>query len=89
MRPDEIRMEDVRAVADRIVVLARGRTLMSGAPREVFSRGGELTRAGLDVPQATRIAMALQKRGLPVDPAVYTVEELADALLALKKGGAV
>ena len=82
-------MEEIARYADRIAVLAHGRTLMSGTPREVFSRGRELTRAGLDVPQTTRIAMALQKRGLPVDPAVYTVEELADALLALKKGGAV
>jgi len=45
-------------------------------------------RAGLDVAQTTRIAMELQKRGLPIDPAVYTVEELARSLLALKKGGA-
>ena len=82
-------MEEIARYADRIVVLAHGKTLMSGTPREVFSHARELTRAGLDVPQATRIAMELQKRGLPVDPAVYTVEELADALLALKRGGAV
>ena len=81
-------MEEVARYADRIVVLAHGKTLMSGTPREVFARGAELTRAGLDVPQATRIAMALRKRGMEIDPAVYTVEELRDALLALKKGGA-
>lgn len=80
-------MEEIARYADRIVVLAHGKTLMSGTPREVFSRGGELTRAGLDVPQTTRIAMALRERGLAIDPAVYTVEELRDALLALKKGG--
>ena len=81
-------MEEVARYADRIVVLSHGRTLMSGTPREVFARGAELTRAGLDVPQATRIAMALRKRGMDVDPAVYTVEELRDALLAMRKGGA-
>ena len=80
-------MEEVARYADRIVVLAHGKTLMSGAPREVFARGQELRRAGLDVPQTTRIAMALRKRGLEIDPAVYTVEELRDALLALRKGG--
>ncbi len=80
-------MEEVARHADRIVVLARGKTLMSGTPREVFSRGSELVRAGLDVPQATRIAMELHRRGLAVDPAVYTVEELTAALLALRKGG--
>ena len=81
-------MEEIARYAGRIVVLSRGKTLMSGTPREVFSRGSELLQAGLDVPQATRIAMELQKRGLPIDPAVYTVEELRGALLALKKGGA-
>ncbi|MCR5826760.1 MAG: energy-coupling factor transporter ATPase [Oscillospiraceae bacterium] len=81
-------MEEVARYADRIVVLSHGSTLMSGTPREVFARGSELTRAGLDVPQATRIAMELRKRGMDVDPAVYTVEELRDALLAMRKGGA-
>lgn len=80
-------MEEIARYADRIVVLSRGSALMSGTPREVFSRGSELVRAGLDVPQVTRIAMALRERGLAIDPAVYTVEELRDALLALKKGG--
>lgn len=81
-------MEEIARCADRIVVLSRGRTLMSGTPREVFSRGTELTRAGLDVPQTTRLAMELRRRGLPIDAAVYTTEELRDALLALRKGGA-
>jgi len=80
-------MEEVARYADRIVVLAHGHTLMDGTPREVFAHGQELVRAGLDVPQSTRIAMALRARGLDIDPAVYTVEELADALLALRKGG--
>ncbi|MCI8842358.1 MAG: energy-coupling factor transporter ATPase, partial [Oscillibacter sp.] len=44
--------------------------------------------AGLDVPQITRVAMSLRDRGLPIDPAVYTVEDLERQLLALKGGGA-
>ena len=35
----------------------------SGTPDEVFARGEELLAAGLDVPQVTRIAMALRRRG--------------------------
>lgn len=81
-------MEEIARYADRIVVLARGKALMSGTPREVFSRGVDLMRAGLDVPQSTRIAIELRRQGLEIDPAVYTVEELRDALLAMRKGGA-
>ena len=61
---------------------------MEGTPREVFARAAELEQAGLDVPQITRVAMALRRRGLPVDTAVYTVEELKDALLRLRGGAA-
>ena len=80
-------MDEIAQNVDRIVVLSDAHTVMSGTPREVFSHGSELMKAGLDVPQVTRIAMALKSRGLAIDPAVYTVEELKCALLALKKGG--
>ena len=43
--------------------------------------------AGLDVPQVTRIAMALRDKGIAIDPAVYTVDELSRELVALKRGG--
>ena len=80
-------MDEIAQNVDRIVVLSDAHALMSGTPREVFAHGDELMKAGLDVPQVTRIAMALKARGLDIDSAVYTVEELKDALLALKRGG--
>ena len=70
-------------------MLKDAHVLMSGTPREIFARAEELLSAGLDVPQVTHLAMALRKRGLPIDPAVYTAEELERQLAALKKGGAV
>ena len=81
-------MDEIARNADRILVLKSAHILMSGTPAEVFARGEELLAAGLDVPQATRIAMALRERGLPVDPAVYTVEDLERQLVALRRGGA-
>ena len=81
-------MDEIAQKADRILVLKGAHILMSGTPAEVFARGEELLSAGLDVPEVTRIAMALRDRGLPIDPAVYTVEALERQLLALRKGGA-
>ena len=81
-------MEEVARCADRILVLKGGHVLTQGTPTEVFSRADELLSAGLDVPQITRVAMALKARGLAVDPAVYTVEDLERQLLALRKGAA-
>ena len=82
-------MDEIAQNVDRILVLKSAHVLMSGTPAEVFARGRELLAAGLDVPQVTRIAMALRERGLAVDPAVYTVRDLERQLLALRKGGAV
>lgn len=81
-------MEEIARNAGRIVVLDNCRILMDGTPREIFSRAEELTRIGLGVPEVTRIAMALRDRGLPVDSAVYTQEELKEQLLRLKGGNA-
>ncbi|MCI2057076.1 MAG: energy-coupling factor transporter ATPase [Oscillibacter sp.] len=82
-------MDEIAQNVDRILVLKSAKVLMQGAPREIFARADELLSAGLDVPQITRVAMALKRRGVPIDPAVYTVKELKRQLLALRKGGAV
>ena len=82
-------MDEIAQNVDRILVLKSAHVLMSGTPAQVFARGEELLAAGLDVPQVTRIAMALRDRGLAIDPAVYTVRDLERQLLALRKGGAV
>ena len=81
-------MDEIAQNVDRILVLKSAHILMSGTPAEVFARAEELLSAGLDVPQITRVALALRERGLPIDPAVYTVEALEEQLLALKRGGA-
>ena len=82
-------MDEIAQNVDRILVLKDAHVLMNGVPAEVFARGEELLSAGLDVPQVTRVAMELKKRGLDIDPAVYTVEALEAQLQALRKGGAV
>ena len=82
-------MDEIAQNVDRLMVLKSSHILMSGTPAEVFARAEELISAGLDVPQVTRIAMALKKRGVDIDPAVYTVDKLEQELLAVRKGGGV
>ena len=79
-------MDEVAENVDRIIVLADAGVVMSGTPREVFSRAGELVAVGLDVPQVTRVAMALRQRGVNIDSAVYTVADLRRALNAVRGG---
>ena len=66
-------------LADRIVVMDNGKIAMQGG-REIFEREDELKALGLTVPTVTRIAHALQKRGVPIDGGVTTAEELAENL---------
>ena len=81
-------MDEIAQNVDRILVLKSAHVLMEGKPTDVFARAEELLSAGLDVPQVTRIAMALKERGIEIDPAVYTVQDLERQLTALRKGGA-
>ena len=57
---------------------------MDGTPHQVFRRASDLEEVGLDVPPATQIALALCRMGLDIDTAVYTVDELEQALLSIR-----
>ena len=81
-------MEEIARNVDRIIVMSHAHKLMDGTPEEIFSRANELLQVGLDVPQVTKVAMELQKRGLLPDSSVYTIDELVRRLLALKGGEA-
>ena len=80
-------MDDVARIADRLVVMNRGKVVMDGTPREVFSRPEELVEIGLTVPAATQIAMELRKRGIDIPDAIYTTSYLSKVLLGRKEEG--
>lgn len=68
-------MEDIASLADRIIVMNRGRVSMQGTPKEVFSRAAELKKIGLSVPMITDVCDELRKMGLPIEDGIYTVEK--------------
>ena len=75
-------MEDV-IDADKVYVMDRGHVVMHGTPREIFSRGDELKKYRLDVPQVTMLAEALKKKGLKIPSGILRTEELVEALCQL------
>lgn len=79
-------MEEAARYADRIIVLDDNGIHCSGTPAEVFARAGELEEIGLDIPMVTKVFRELKRRGVAVDPAVYTVADGVKALAALKGG---
>jgi len=80
-------MEDVAAIADRVLVMNGGEAAMMAPTEEVFSRAEELETMGLSVPAVTRIFMALRRRGYDVGDNVYTVEKAVERLMPLLKRG--
>ncbi|MCR4807990.1 MAG: energy-coupling factor transporter ATPase [Lachnospiraceae bacterium] len=68
-------MEEV-VNADKIFVMDKGKVVMSGSPREVFSRVEELKEIGLSVPQVTLLAEELRSRGVNMPAGILTSEEL-------------
>lgn len=75
-------MEEV-IYADKVVVMDRGKVVMEGTPREIFSRVDKLKAYRLDVPQATLLAYELKKAGVDLPDGILTREELVEALCQL------
>lgn len=76
-------MEDVARLAGRIVVMNRGRVVLDGTPREVFSRADTLHGIGLAPPEMSDLVRKLKRRGLDVRPDVLTVEEAKAEILRI------
>ena len=79
-------MEEVAAMADRLIVMKDGTVDMIGTPQEVFSQPQRLKEMGLDVPQVTEVFLRLRDMGIDVPESVYTLSQAKEALLSLKGG---
>lgn len=83
-------MEDIARVADRALVMNKGKVAMLDKIEQVFSRREELEAMGLRVPQITKIMSLLKAKGYPVDDSVLTVPQALENLLPLlRKRGCV
>ncbi len=71
---------DEAAQADRLVVMAKGRVVADGAPKQVFQDVEGLKAVGLTVPQTTQLLWELRQEGLNVPLDALSDEECAEAL---------
>jgi energy-coupling factor transporter ATPase len=71
--------------ADKVFVMEHGRVVMEGTPREIFSRVEEIKKYRLDAPQVTELAYELKKAGLSIPDGILTVDELVEAIQAMKR----
>ena len=75
-------MEEV-VDADKVIVMDKGKVVMQGTPREIFSQVGKLKEYRLDVPQITILADLLRQSGLDIPLGVLTREELVGHILRI------
>lgn len=68
-------MEDVGKLAERIVVMNKGKIELLGTPAQVFKEIDILEKIGLAVPQVTYLMRALRQKGFEVSDSVFTIEE--------------
>jgi energy-coupling factor transporter ATP-binding protein EcfA2 len=78
----EHRLELLTPIADRIVVMDKGRKEMDGVPSEILAdpRAAEL---GISIPPISRLYVQLKSQGVPLQKTPTTPEELAEGLNAL------
>lgn len=75
-------MEDIARWCNRVYVIAQGKSVLSGMPREVFAEPQRLIEMGLGVPQVTAAMHALRAQGIRVRADVLTVEEAEEEILS-------
>ena len=74
---------DEAAQADRLVVMAKGKVVADGSPKEVFSDVEGLRKVGLTVPYTTQLMWELRQAGYDVPLDALSDEECAAALFDL------
>ena len=76
-------MEDIARVADKIIFMNKSNLVMFDKTKEVFSKGRELEKIGLRVPQITKIMLELREKGFNVPEGILTVDEAMDCISSL------
>jgi energy-coupling factor transport system ATP-binding protein len=79
-------MEEVARLADRLIVMYKGKNIIAGTPKEVFKDIDTLEKIGLGVPQVTYLFRELKRRGFNVSEGIITIEEAKKELLKLFGG---
>ena len=80
-------MDDLAAIADRIVVINNGSIALSGSVEEVFSKHEALRGMGLDVPHITSVFLKLREKGIDIGCDVFTVEQAVERVKNYMNGG--
>ncbi len=80
-------MEDMALLADKLLVLNKGKVEMFDTVKNVFSNYEKLKEIGLSVPIVTEIMRSIKRKYPQIRDDIYTVDEAVKYLKKLSKGG--
>ena len=80
-------MEDVAKIAEKVIVMDKGKIALQGDVGYVFSKAKTLEKIGLAVPQITYLMIELKKRGFPVSDNIFTVKQAKEELIKVLRRG--
>lgn len=78
---------DEAVKADRVIVMDSGSVVLDGTPREVFSQEKIIEDAGLELPDCSKLALAMRKNGIDFPKGILTPEEFIEAFKMCVSGG--
>lgn len=68
-------MGDIARLSEKVLVMHKGRLVMEGTPKEIFSQANKLMDMGLDLPPASGFTMTLRSCGIDLHEMPLTIEE--------------
>ena len=80
-------MGDIARLADKVLVMDRGKLALTGTPAEVFREAELLESLGLGLPPATFLMRELSRRGVPVSAEPLTIEAAEEELYHILNNG--
>ncbi|HVI41811.1 MAG TPA: energy-coupling factor transporter ATPase [Anaerovoracaceae bacterium] len=82
-------MGDIARLADRVLVMDKGKLALTGTPSEVFQQADLLESLGLGLPPSAFLMRELQKKGIPVSTDILTIEAAEEELYRILKNGKI
>ena len=73
-------MEEVTD-ADKVIVMHKGKVVLGGTPKEIFSKETELEECSIALPQITQLANELRKAGMDISKGILTKEQLVEEIM--------
>lgn len=76
-------MDEVASAAKRIIVIDKGKILMDGSTRQIFSRFKELRSIGLELPEITVLVNKLKSAGFKLPDGILNINEALNSITAV------